>query len=196
MAAWLTQLGMPADPDHIVLTAGAQHGLDDDGLAALLKPGDTLLVEDLTYSGMRLLAQQMHLKLRGVVDGRRRTAARRARRRLPHDVARACSTACRGCRTRRQPSCPSSRRRQIAAIAEKYRLTVIEDDTYGFLSPERSPLAPLIPHRTVFVTSLSKSLFPGMRLGCAVAPPGDPGADHAGRVGDDDHARRRSARIC
>ena len=66
------------------------------------------------------------------------------------------------------------RRRQIAAIAEKYRLTVIEDDTYGFLSPERAPLAALIPHRTIFVTSLSKSLFPGMRLGCAVAPPAHP----------------------
>ena len=50
-------------------------------------------------------------------------------------------------------------------------MTVIEDDTYGFLSPERWPLARLIPQRTVFVTSLSKSLFPGMRLGCAVAPP-------------------------
>ena len=63
------------------------------------------------------------------------------------------------------------RRRQIAAVAEKYRLTVVEDDTYGFLSPERWPLARLIPQRTVFVTSLSKSLFPGLRLGCAVAPP-------------------------
>ena len=63
------------------------------------------------------------------------------------------------------------RRRQIAAVAEKYRLIVVEDDTYGFLSPERTPLAPLMPHRTVFVTSLSKSLFPGLRLGCVVAPP-------------------------
>jgi DNA-binding transcriptional MocR family regulator len=62
------------------------------------------------------------------------------------------------------------RRRQIAAVAEKHRITVIEDDTYGFLSPERWPLARVIPHRTVFVTSLSKSLFPGLRLGCAVAP--------------------------
>ena len=40
------------------------------------------------------------------------------------------------------------RRRQIAAIAEKYRLTVIEDDVYGFLSPEKAPLAALdsAPH--------------------------------------------------
>ena len=65
MAAWLAYLGMSADPEHIVLTAGAQHGLATT-LAALLKPGDTLLVEDLTYSGIRLLSQQMHVKVRGV----------------------------------------------------------------------------------------------------------------------------------
>jgi DNA-binding transcriptional MocR family regulator len=29
----------------------------------------------------------------------------------------------------------------------------------------------MLPDRTVFVTSLSKSLFPGLRLGCVVAPP-------------------------
>jgi DNA-binding transcriptional MocR family regulator len=62
------------------------------------------------------------------------------------------------------------RRRQIAAIADRHKLTVIEDDTYGFHSPERASLMTLIPERTVFLTSLSKSLFPGLRLGCAVAP--------------------------
>jgi DNA-binding transcriptional MocR family regulator len=61
-------------------------------------------------------------------------------------------------------------RRQIAAIAEKHRLVVVEDDTYGFLSPEREPLAALLPERTIFITSLSKSLFPGLRVGCAVPP--------------------------
>jgi DNA-binding transcriptional MocR family regulator len=63
------------------------------------------------------------------------------------------------------------RRRQVAAMAEKYRLTVIEDDVYGFLSPERGTLLALIPDRTIFVTSVSKSLFPGIRLGCVVAAP-------------------------
>jgi DNA-binding transcriptional MocR family regulator len=66
---------------------------------------------------------------------------------------------------------PERRRRQIAAIAARYRLTVIEDDVYGFLSPEVSPLAALLPEQTVYINSLSKSLFPGMRLGCAVAAP-------------------------
>ena len=63
------------------------------------------------------------------------------------------------------------RRLQIAELAEKYRLTVIEDDVYGVLSPESTPLAALIPHRTVYMTSLSTRLFPAMRLGCVAAPP-------------------------
>src|SRR6187431_2107620 len=170
MAAWLTYLGMPADPDHIVLTAGAQHGLATT-VSALVKPGETLLVEDLTYSGIRLLSQQMHFKLRGVsmdAEGLKPEALDAACR-----TSRATVLYCMP-RLQNPTSAVMSekRRRQIAAIAEKYRLTVIEDDTYGFLSPERWPLARLIPQRTVFVTSLSKSLFPGMRLGCAVAPTG------------------------
>jgi len=63
------------------------------------------------------------------------------------------------------------RRRQIAMIAARHRLTVIEDDVYGFLSPEREPLASLLPEQTIYLTSVSKSLFPGLRIGCAVAPP-------------------------
>jgi DNA-binding transcriptional MocR family regulator len=169
MAAWLAYLGLPVSPEQIVLTAGAQHGLATT-LAALLGPGDTLLVEDLTYSGMRVLAQQMHVKVRGV--------AMDAEGLKPDALETACRTSRASvlyCMPRLQN--PTSavmsekRRRQIAAVAEKCRLTVIEDDTYGFLSPERWPLTRLIPHRSVLVTSLSKSLFPGMRLGCAVAPP-------------------------
>jgi DNA-binding transcriptional MocR family regulator len=169
MAAWLGSQGLAVDPEHVVLTAGAQHALAC-AMAAALKPGDTLLVEELTYSGVRLLGRHAHVKVRGVaMDGEG----------LKPDALEA---ACRSSRARVLYCMPrlqnptsavmsDKRRRQIAAIAEKQRLTVIEDDTYGFLSGERTPLAALIPHRTIFVTSLSKSLFPGMRLGCAVAPP-------------------------
>ena len=169
MAAWLARTGLVVDPEHLVLTGGAQHGLAS-AFSALLKPGDTLLAEELTYAGARALALQQHLKLRGVAmdaEGLRPDAL---------------DTACRASRARVLYCMPrlqnptsaimsERRRRQIAAVAEKYRLTVVEDDVYGFLSPEKAPLAALIPQRTVFVTSLSKSLFPGMRLGCVAAPP-------------------------
>src|SRR5688500_14825387 len=169
MAAWLARTGLVVDPDHLVLTGGAQHGLAS-AFSALLKPGDTLLAEELTYAGARALAQQQHLKLRGVAmdaEGLRpdalETACRASRARVLYCMPRLQNPT--------SAIMTDRRRRQIAAVAEKYRLTVVEDDVYGFLSPEKAPLAALIPQRTVFVTSLSKSLFPGMRLGCVAAPP-------------------------
>src|SRR5687768_18388575 len=52
MAAWLARGGFSVDPDLIVLTAGAQHALSSV-ISALLKPNDTLLIDELTYSGAR-----------------------------------------------------------------------------------------------------------------------------------------------
>ena len=181
MSAWLARFGMTAHPDHIALTAGAQHALSTV-FTALLEPGDTVLMEDLTYSGARLLAQQLHLKMRGVAmdaEGLRPDALDAAcravsspRRAGGGDPGRARVLYCMP-RLQNPTSAMMSekRRRQIAAIAEKHRVIVVEDDTYGFQSVERSPLAVLIPHRTVFITSMSKSIFPGLRIGCVVAPP-------------------------
>jgi DNA-binding transcriptional MocR family regulator len=169
MAAWLSACGLEADPERIVLTAGAQHATAV-AVSAVTRPGDTLLVEELTYSGTRLLAQQSGLRLRGVAmdaEGLRpdalESAARATRARVLYCMPRLQNPT--------SAVMPEKRRRQIAAVAEKHRLVVIEDDTYGFLSPEREPLATLLPARTIFITSLSKSLFPGLRLGCAVPPP-------------------------
>ena len=167
MAAWLGRLGLPARPEHLALTAGAQHAMATS-FSAVTRPGDTVLTEELTYSGMKRLAQQLHLKVRGVpVDGEGlrpdslEAACRASRARVLYCMPRLQNPT--------SAIMSDRRRRQIASIATKYRLTVIEDDTYGFHAPEAAPLMPLIPERTIFVTSLSKSLFPGLRLGCVVA---------------------------
>lgn len=168
MAVWLSAWGFLADPERIVLTAGAQHAFAV-AVTAVVKPGETLLVEELTYSGARLLAQQMGLRARGVAmdaEGLRpdalESAIRATRARVMYFMPRLQNPT--------SAVMSDRRRRQIAAIAETHRLVLIEDDTYGFLSPEREPFAALLPDRTIFITSLSKSLFPGLRLGCAVPP--------------------------
>jgi DNA-binding transcriptional MocR family regulator len=119
---------------------------------------------------MKRLAKQLNLKVRGVpmdAEGLRpdalEAACRASRARVLYCMPRLQNPT--------SAIMSDRRRRQVAAIAAKYRLTVIEDDTYGFHVPHIAPLMPLIPERTVFVTSLSKSLFPGLRLGCVVAPP-------------------------
>jgi DNA-binding transcriptional MocR family regulator len=65
------------------------------------------------------------------------------------------------------------RRETIADIARRRKITILEDDIYAFLMEQPPPpLAVFAPERTYFVTSLSKSLFPGLRLGFVACPPG------------------------
>jgi DNA-binding transcriptional MocR family regulator len=66
---------------------------------------------------------------------------------------------------------PEVRRRQIAAIAGRYGVTILEDDVYGFIAPDPPlPIAAFAPERTYFCTSASKSLACGIRIGFAVSP--------------------------
>ncbi|MFM2045441.1 MAG: hypothetical protein RLY86_4017, partial [Pseudomonadota bacterium] len=63
------------------------------------------------------------------------------------------------------------RRQALVAVARRIGLTIVEDDVYGFLM-ERPPttLAEIGPDVTVYVTSVSKSLFPGLRTGFIIPP--------------------------
>jgi 2-aminoadipate transaminase len=65
-----------------------------------------------------------------------------------------------------------SKRARLVALAEQYRVPIIEDDAYGFLCYE-NPLPPLraLSERWVFyVGSFSKILAPALRVGWLVVP--------------------------
>jgi DNA-binding transcriptional MocR family regulator len=66
---------------------------------------------------------------------------------------------------------PEKRRREIAAVADRHGLTVIEDDVSGFLL-ERTPLpiAAFAPERTIFISGLGKAIAAALRVGYLVAP--------------------------
>lgn len=66
-----------------------------------------------------------------------------------------------------------NRRQQIAKIIKKYRILTIEDDPYGSLryrGKEIKPLQTFAPDYVVYLSTFSKILSPGMRLGFYVAP--------------------------
>ena len=68
---------------------------------------------------------------------------------------------------------PLERRRQLADIALRHSIPLIEDDVFGALRYEgaaRPSLQSLCPRMTVHVGSFSKMLNPSLRLGWMVAP--------------------------
>src|SRR3546814_11354664 len=68
-AAWIARTGWDVEPERVVLTNGVQHGLAVV-FAALARPGDLVLTEELNYPGIRLLAMVYQLRLPGVAVDR------------------------------------------------------------------------------------------------------------------------------
>lgn len=67
----------------------------------------------------------------------------------------------------------AKRREAIAAVIRRHGLTAIEDDVHGRLATGApAPLAAIVPESTYYVTSTSKTLAPGLRVGFVAAPPG------------------------
>lgn len=168
-AEWLAQLGLPIDPERIVLTNGAQHGIAA-AFAALLEPGEQALSEPLTYTGIIDDANRSGHPLKGVAidrEGMRPDALDRAAVETGARVVFVQPTI-------HNPTCTTmseARRRDIVAVARRRNLLIVEDDVYGLL-PERRPppIAALAPERTVYITSASKSMAPGLRVGWTLAP--------------------------
>ena len=169
-ARWLATIGLEVPGERVIITSGAQHGMLLSLMAAT-RPGDTLLTESLTFPGMSALAGEMHLRLHGVAaDGEGI---------LPDAFDAACrSTGARALYcipTQHNPTTATmseARRLAVVEVARRHGVDVIEDDIYGFFPEDRPPpLAAFAPERVFFVTSTSKCLAPGLRIGFVAPPP-------------------------
>jgi 2-aminoadipate transaminase len=70
-------------------------------------------------------------------------------------------------------SIPLERRLRLVEIAREHDLILVEDDPYGelrFEGEEITPLYRLAPERTIYLSTFSKTLAPGLRIGWVTAP--------------------------
>jgi DNA-binding transcriptional MocR family regulator len=169
VADHLANRGLAATAETTLLVSGAQHGLTTVAMA-LLEPGDVVAVDALTYPGFKLAAEANRLELAPI------PAAGRG-----PDLD-ALAALCKRRRVRAVYTMPtlhnplgwvmsSARRRELVAIARRHGLMLIEDAAYAFLAEGAPPpLAALAPETTVYVSSLSKSVATGLRVGFVCAP--------------------------
>lgn len=169
-ARWLRRFGLELPADRVMVTTGAQHATFL-ALKALTNPGDAVLTEAITYSGVKTMAELLGLRLIGVpMDGDGLDPG--ALERLARETrARLLFT---------QPSLhnpttarlPMERRQAVAAAARAFDLTVIEDDTAAAALEERpAPIAALAPERVIFIASPAKCISPALRVGVLAADP-------------------------
>lgn len=170
LSVWLRRHGLAhAATESVVLTAGAAQGLMAT-LGVLTNVGEPVMAERLTYPGIIEAAHILNRPLigldmdaEGVIPDALERAAVDRRARLAILIP-----------TIQNPTAitmPEERRRDISAVAERHDLLLVEDDVYGMLpEPRPTPLAAIAPHRTIYLSSASKCLAPGLRAGWLAAP--------------------------
>jgi DNA-binding transcriptional MocR family regulator len=167
-AAWLHRWRPDATARRVVVHAGAQQAMFS-ALAALARPGETVLCEAVVYPCLRLMAEMLRLRLEplpmdryGVLTDAFEQAAKAKSAKVAYLTP-----------TLQNPTgtiLPEKRRRELAASAAAHGVTIIEDDVYGFLVPEAPPpITSLDPDRHVFLTGLGKSVSASLRIGYTVS---------------------------
>ncbi|MGP1628740.1 MAG: PLP-dependent aminotransferase family protein [Giesbergeria sp.] len=168
-AAWMQQCGLMVRPEQVLLTAGAQHGLWL-AVSALTQPGDLVLCESLCYPGVAAVVQSLGRRLKGVPLDEQGMDPQGLKNLCGQDrpAMVICIATCQNPTTRVMSE---GRRHEIAQIAREFDFILVDDDLYGFLAPVSvAPLASFAPERTLYLTSLSKSVLSTARLGYLHGP--------------------------
>lgn len=179
LAALMARRGTPVGAGELMVTTGSQQGLDLL-IRVLLSPGDRVLVERPTYpaalQAFRLAGCELSCIASdgegldvGALGAYLAEAPRPAR--LLYCVPDFANPtgAC----------LPRTRRLELLALAARHDLLIVEDDPYGALRFSGEPQASLLAlsaevegarGRVVQLSSLSKIVAPGLRVGWMVAP--------------------------
>jgi DNA-binding transcriptional MocR family regulator len=168
-AQWLRQWIAEADASRTLVAPGI-HAVLMALMSQLVRPGQSLCVEPLVYPGVKALAAQLGTHLNPLPfdeDGI-----------LPAAFESACKTTSVGalylCPNLQNPTTltvPMRRREQLADIAQRYSVPIIEDDAYGMLPlAVPPPLAEFAPSLSYYVSGTSKWLGAGLRNAFVLAP--------------------------
>jgi DNA-binding transcriptional MocR family regulator len=170
IAEQLDRYGLPADPaTNVLLTAGATQALDLI-VRTLLRPGDTVIVEDPGYCNLLQILQLGGLVVRGVP----RTPAGIDNDVLEQLVIEHSPKAIFLNTTLQNPTGATfgmAAAFRLLQIAERYGLWVVEDDVNRELAPPGAPLLASMEglNRVLYVGGFSKTITPGLRCGYVVA---------------------------
>ena len=170
--------GVPLPVDNISLTSGSMQALDLV-LGTFIEPGDTILTEELTYSGTLGIMRHLKANIVGIpmdyVDGMDVDALEDRLKTLKVQGIRPkliYTTA-----NHQNPTgaiLTLERRERLLELANVYDTLIIEDDCYGDIDFVPNPTPEALfkiddSNRVIFIATFSKILGAGVRQGYFVA---------------------------
>jgi len=182
VARHIARYGIKAKSENVLITSGSQQALDLIG-KLLINPGDRVLVEAPTYLGA-LQAFNVYgadyVSVPSDDDGLRSDLLEDPLRSGPKFMYVLPNFQNPGGTTLSE-----GRRHELVLLADKYGIPIVEDDPYGQLRYEGEHLTPLVVldrenlrrdqgysiGNVLYLSTFSKTLAPGLRLGWIVAPP-------------------------
>jgi len=181
IARHIARYGIKAKSENVLITSDSQQALDLIG-KLLLNPGDRVLVEAPTYLGA-LQAFSVYgadyVSVPSDDDGLRSDLLETPLRSGPKFMYVLPNFQNPGGTTLSE-----GRRHELVLLADKYGIPIVEDDPYGQLRYEGEHLTPLVVldranlrrddgysiGNVIYLSTFSKTLAPGLRLGWIVAP--------------------------
>ena len=167
----MQKYGVPAKEENVLIVNGSQQALDLIG-KVFLNPGDTVLTDGPTYLGAIQAWKAYEARFVTVPlddDGTQVDRVEGILKREPvkfiyclpnfHNPAGVTLSL--------------ERRHKLVDLAAKYGVFIVEDDPYGELRFEGEDITPVVvmhKENTVYLSTFSKTLSPGIRLGWVVAP--------------------------
>lgn len=169
-AQWLRRFGTSGQWNRVMVTHGAQHGLACV-LRTVARPGDAVLTESLSYPGLQALARSMRLQLIGIETDEQGMVPQALER-----AAKTFDTKFVYCApTLHNPTGATmsmARREAVAAVMRTHGLFVIEDCVHAAMQANPLPaLSTWLPEQSFLLSSFSKVLAPGLRVGYVEAAP-------------------------
>lgn len=162
-AAWVKRYGINACADDVIITAGAQHALICI-LSSVFEPGDRIAVDSVVYPGYKSAAKRCGIQLEAVpMDKQGMTATGLESLCNRHEIKGIYTVAC----MQNPTNCEMTKKRvnEIVSIIKKYKLTLIEDDLYRFLSIENiGTLSEHLPENSIYIAGISKAFYAGLRI--------------------------------
>ncbi len=169
---YVREQGISASLDHILVLTGSQQGLDLIA-RAFLSPGDTVVVASPTYVGALGIFREAGVKFIEIpLDGAGlRTDI------LEHALRRHTPRLIYTMPTFQNPSgavMSMERRQHLLALAQKYDVPIVEDDSYReFYYDQPAPPSLKSLDRTghvIYLSTFTNTLFSGVSLGWMIAP--------------------------